>query len=405
MIALKSFLSRLRLRWFLATRSLNYGVDFVDILYRIYLNHNKIIHFRDGYPVYSLMTPALFSKPAANFISRALYRTIQNRNLPNLMSFAVNDICNAACEHCSFFTAVEERGREILSLKQASKLIADAQDLGVSVINFVGGEPLMRDDLPKIVAAVDKDRSTTLLFTNGWFLEERAMALRKAGLDSVFVSIDAADAVRHDKFRRTPGLFERALRGIQQARKLGFSTGFSATMTPEAWQDGELPRIVELAKDVGVHEVFVFDAMPSGRYKARTDLVDNSGWLEEMIQTAVRYNRDHRYPGVTFLAYMTSHRSVGCSCGTSFFYLSPYGDVMSCDFNHAKFGNALEEPLWRIWERLSTLPEFCQAKWGGCKIKDSESRKLETVSAGNFRIPATVDGSSSDDPKDHWTQV
>ena len=388
---MNSLLSRLRLRFFLATRSLNYGVDFVDILYRIYLNHNKIIHFRNGYPVFSLMTPALFSKPAANFLSRALYRTIQNRNLPNLMSFAVNDVCNAACEHCSFFTAVEEKGREILTLEQATKLIEDAQELGVSTINFVGGEPLMRDDLPEIIESVDKDRSTTTLFTNGWFLEERAKTLRKAGLDSVFVSIDAANAVRHDEFRRTRGLFDRALQGIRRARKLGFSTGFSATMTPEAWEDGELARIVELAKDVGVHEVFVFDAMPTGRYKERTDIVDSTDWVEEMIRSAGRYNRDPAYPGVTFFAYISSYRSVGCSCGTSYFYASPYGDIMSCDFNHAKFGNVLEEPLWRIWERLSTLPEFCRAKWGGCKIKDSEFRKLETVSAGNSSVPTEAE--------------
>lgn len=384
---MNSFLSRLRLRWFLATRSLSYGVDFVDILYRIYLNHNKIIHFRDGRPVYSLTTPALFSKPAANFISRALYRTIQNRNLPNMISFAVNDVCNATCEHCSFFTAVEEKGRDVFTLQQASKLIADVQDLGVSVITFVGGEPLMRDDLPNIIESVDKDRSTTALFTNGWALEQRAAVLRKAGLDSVFVSIDAAKPERHDEFRHKPGLFDRAIRGIRKAKKLGFSTGFSTTITPEAWRDGELAGIVELAKDVGVHEVFVFDAMPTGRYKGRTDIVDDNRWVEDMIDSARPYNRDSRYPGVTFFGYMTSYRSVGCSCGTSYFYLSPYGDVMSCDFNHAKFGNALEEPLWRIWDRLSTLPEFCQAKWGGCKIKDSEFRKLETVSAGHSTNP------------------
>ncbi len=382
---MNSFLSRMRLRWLLTTRSINNGVAFMDIVYRIYLNHNKIIHFRDGNPVYSLLTPAVFSKPASNFLARALYRTIQNRNMPNLMSFAVNDVCNAACEHCSFFSAVEEKGRASLTLAQASKAIADAQDLGVSMINFVGGEPLLREDLPQIIKSVDKDRASTLLFTNGWALEERAKELRQAGLDSVFVSVDAADSNQHDQFRRTPGLFQRALRGIQRAKSLGFSTGFSATMTPEAWQAGELQRIIELAKNVGVHEVFVFDAMPSGRYKERTDLVDNTDWLEEMIQSAVRYNRDDRYPGVTFMAYMSSHRSVGCSCGTSYFYLSPYGDMMSCDFNHAKFGNVLEEPLWKIWERLSTLPEFCQAKWGGCKIKDGESRKLDTVFPGPVR--------------------
>jgi hypothetical protein len=66
---MRTFLSRLRLRWLLARNSLRSGVDFVDIVYRIYLNHNKIIHFREGNPVCSLMTPALFTKPAANFVA------------------------------------------------------------------------------------------------------------------------------------------------------------------------------------------------------------------------------------------------------------------------------------------------------------------------------------------------
>lgn len=33
-------------------------------------------------------------------------------------------------------------------------------------------------------------------------------------------------------------------------------------MTPEAYEQGELSRIIELAKSIGVHEVLVFDALP-----------------------------------------------------------------------------------------------------------------------------------------------
>jgi MoaA/NifB/PqqE/SkfB family radical SAM enzyme len=379
---MNSLLTNLRLKWFTATRALNYSTDFVTILYQIYLNHNKIIHFREGYPVFSLSTPALFSKPSANFISRALYRTIQNRNLPNMMSFAVNDVCNATCEHCSFFSAVEEANRNVLTLEQSKKLIQDAQDLGVSVINFVGGEPLMREDLPEIISSVNKSLATTILFTNGWNLFERATELKKAGLDSVYISIDAATADKHDKFRQKPGLFDKAIQGIRKAKKLGFSCGISTTMTPESYQDGELDRIVELGKQIGIHEILVFDALPSGRYQERLDLVDNQDWVESMINSAKKYNLDNNYPGVVFFAYFSSYRSVGCSCGTSYFYTSPYGDIMSCDFNHAKFGNILQEPLWKIWDRLTTLPEFCQSKWGGCKIKDSQYRQKEVVSGG-----------------------
>lgn len=375
-------IQRMRLQWFMATHAMSFQSAYLERIYKIYLNHSKVIHYRDGHPVYSLSTPALFSKPAANFMARSMYRAIQNKNLPNMMSFAVNDVCNAACQHCSFFTGVDDKSRTTLTLEQAERLIHDAQELGVSVLTFVGGEPLLRPDLPEIIRAVDKDLSTTVIFTNGALLEEQAATLKRAGLDSVYVSIDAADAEKHDRFRGAPGLFEQALRGAEKGRAIGLTTGISCSVTPEAFRDGELDRIIELGKAIGIHEVIVFDTMPTGRYKWRQDLVDNGDWIEEMIHRTEHYNQDSSYPGILVWAYTASHRSVGCACGTSYFYVSPYGDVMSCDFNHAKFGNVLETPLYRIWDELSSMDDFSRSKWGGCKIKDSSFLEKETVSPG-----------------------
>lgn len=378
-----NFFNRLRHKWFISTRTLGYTEDYVKILYQIYLNHHKVIHYRDGYPVYSLSTPALFSKPAANFFARSVFRTIQNKNLPNLMSFAINDICNAACEHCSFFTGVDDKSRKVMTLEQCQKVIFEAQELGVSTINLVGGEPLLREDLPEILKSVNKDLSTTTLFTNGSILADRVGELRRAGLDSVYISLDAADPKKHDWFRHSPGLFKLAIEGITAARKLGMSTGISCCITPESFKQGELDRIVELAKQIKVHEVLVFDALPTGRYKGRMDLVDNTAWVEDMIKSVAKYNQDESYPGVLIFAYATSHRSVGCSCGTSYFYVSPYGDIMSCDFNHAKMGNLLEEPLYQVWDRMTSDSEFCCSKWGGCKIKDSKSRSKKNIATSS----------------------
>lgn len=380
---MNSLLPRLRFKWFLTTKTLNYTSDYLDILYKIYLNHHKIIHWRDGYPVYSLSTPAAYSKPSANFLARSLYRSIQNKNLPNIMSFAANDICNVNCQHCSFFSGVADKSKKVLTLEQSQKLMRDAQELGVSVINFVGGEPLLRKDLSAIISAVNKDLSTTVIFTNGYLLSEKIEELKKSELDSVYVSIDFADPKKHDLFRGKKGTFEKAIEGIKKTKELGLSTGISCTITPEAFKNGELEKIIELGKKLGVHEVLVFDAMPSGRYKFRKDLIDNTEWVEDMIKSVEKYNKDESYPGILVWAYTTSHRSVGCSCGTSYFYVSPYGDVMSCDFNHAKFGSILEEPLFKIWDRLSSMDDFKQAKWGGCKIKDSKYRAKKTVVDGD----------------------
>lgn len=387
---------RLRFKWFVGSQALDFSAAFLETTYRIYLNHTKIIHYREGHPVYSLSTPAVFSKPSANLLARSLYRVIQNRNLPNMMSLAVNDECDAHCQHCSFFTGVDDKSRATLTTAQARQVIHDAQDLGISVLNLVGGEPLLRDDLPEIIRAVDKDLTTTVLFTNGSRLAERVVDLRKAGLDSVYVSLDFADAERHDRFRGAPGLFQQATAGIQAARSRGLSVGISCTMTPESFAGGELACLIELGRRLGVHEVLVFDAMPTGRYRRRHDLIDSHDWVEAMIQSVVPYNRDPRYPGILVWAYTAGHRAVGCSCGTSYFYISPYGDVMSCDFNHVGFGNVLERPLHEIWDDLTTREEFQQAKWGGCKIKDSRSLAHGDVAPGPSRrrpaLAASVEG-------------
>lgn len=260
-------MNKLRLKWFLATRALGFSTELTESLYKIYLNHSKVIHFRDGYPVFSLSTPALYSKPAANMMARTLYRSIQNKNMPNLMSFALTDVCNARCGHCSFYEAIDDPNRTPMSLDQCRQVIRQAQELGVSIINFVGGEPLKRPEIFEIIKSVDKNISATSLFTNGWSLPEMAQGLRKAGLDGVSVSLDSSDAATHDQIRGLPGLFERGVRGIRAALKTGMSVGISMCLTPDAFAKGEFERMVEFSKKLGVHELTVFDAMPSGRAK------------------------------------------------------------------------------------------------------------------------------------------
>lgn len=382
---MKKNLNKLRVQWFVITRMLQYSSDFLDRVYKIYLNHSKVIHFRNGYPVYSLSTPALYSKPQANFFARQLYKTLSSKNLPNLMSFAVTDQCNADCEHCSFFDGVANDKREVLTLAQAQKLIGDAQELGVSVINFTGGEPLLRQDLPDIIRSVDKDLSSTILFTNGWFLADRVRELHKAGLDGVYVSIDSSDPQKHDAFRRKPGLFDRALKGIREAKAVGLSTGISCCITPESFQSGELTRIIEWARMTGVHEVLVYDAVPTGRMRQRKDLVGSARWVEDLITSVKPYNEDVRYPGILVYAYTTSHRGLGCSCGVNYVYVTPYGDVCPCDFNHMIFGNILKTPLYSIWDKITSLNDFRSSKWGDCKLKDPAWQNKDTVS-NVFRV-------------------
>lgn len=114
------------------------------------LNYSKFIHLCDRYPVYSLTTPALFSPPAAHFIACTFYGGIQNRNLHNLLSLAITDGCNARCDYCS--------------LPELRRLIGDAQQLGVSILNLVGGEFLLRYGCGRVAEQGCKPRARA----DGW---------------------------------------------------------------------------------------------------------------------------------------------------------------------------------------------------------------------------------------------
>ena len=93
------------------------------------------------------------------------------------------------------------------SLSQLKEAISDAQNLGSSVIGLTGGEPLLRDDLEDIIAAIDQ-RSMPVLFTTGYKLTQaRVKSLKKAGLEIPVISLDHYSAEIHDKGRRKEGIF------------------------------------------------------------------------------------------------------------------------------------------------------------------------------------------------------
>lgn len=372
-----SLVTKLRLKWATLTKGLNYSHDLTEQLYQIYLNHHKIIHFREGYPVYSLSSPALYSKPMANFCSRIFYGLLQNRKFPNMMSFAVSDDCDMECKHCSFFEGVADESKKMLSLTEAQQFIKDAQELGVSVISFTGGEPLLREDFCDILKTVDKNLSTTLMFTNGFKLAEKASELKKSGLDSVYISVDSAEAEKHDKLRGVEGAFTQAVSGIKAAKQHKLSVGISTCIFPESRENGDLERVIELGKSLGVHEILIFCAAPSGRLKNRQDLLEPTDWIDEVTKFTKKYSKDKSYPGILSYNYNASHKAIGCSGGSRWFYASPYGDISPCDFNHYIFGNIRNTPLYKIWEEMSVNKPFDNSTWGGCKLRQKTFREGE----------------------------
>ncbi len=118
---------------------------------------------------------------------------------------------------------------DVLSYEEIERLAAVFLDLGVRKLRITGGEPLVRRNLPDLVASLAAlrtpggDAPDLTLTTNGSALRALARPLADAGLQRITVSLDSLDDA---VFRRMNGVdfpVARVLDGIDAAREAGLS--------------------------------------------------------------------------------------------------------------------------------------------------------------------------------------
>jgi GTP 3',8-cyclase len=140
----------------------------------------------------------------------------------NNLRISVTDRCNIRCVYCMPETVEFLPRQSILSFEEIERFVRVATTLGIDKVRLTGGEPLVRRELPKLVAKLAaipgvKDLGLT---TNGILLAPMARALWDAGLRRINVSLDTMDPAKFQELTRRTG-FEQVIEGILAARAAG----------------------------------------------------------------------------------------------------------------------------------------------------------------------------------------
>lgn len=154
-----------------------------------------------------------------------------NRPLRDLR-ISVTDRCNFRCSYCMPKAAFGKGYRwlpssALLDFGEIARLARLFLAHGVRKIRLTGGEPLLRKDLPVLVAqlaalrTVDGQPPELTLTTNGALLARQALALRGAGLDRVTVSLDALDDPTFRRMNDVDFPVADVLAGIEAAQNAG----------------------------------------------------------------------------------------------------------------------------------------------------------------------------------------
>ncbi|HTQ76512.1 MAG TPA: GTP 3',8-cyclase MoaA [Burkholderiales bacterium] len=173
-------------------------------------------------PIAAGTAEAVAPRHLGDRVSDTLGRTMHD------LRISVTDRCNFRCTYCMPREVFDASYRflphaAILSFEEIARLAALFVGFGVRKIRLTGGEPLLRKDLPKLVAMLAPLGAEVTLTTNGSALARHARALKDAGLARVTVSLDSLDDAVFRKMNDADFPVAKVLEGIDAAAAAGLS--------------------------------------------------------------------------------------------------------------------------------------------------------------------------------------
>lgn len=177
----------------------------------------------------------------------------------------------------------------ILSFEDIEYVVRLATTLGVERVRLTGGEPLLRRDLPMLVARIASIPSLreVSMTTNATLLSRFARPLRDAGLTRLNISLDSLSSSSFAAMTRY-AMLDRAWRGIEAAESAGFGPLKINTVVLDGYNSGEIDRWVQLTLTRNVIVRFL-ELMPIGEGVA----LAREGRFYDLTKTRQRLQRTY----------------------------------------------------------------------------------------------------------------
>ncbi|MDO8281224.1 MAG: radical SAM protein [Thermodesulfovibrionia bacterium] len=314
---------------------------------------------------------------------------------PKWIAWEITRRCNLKCVHCRSSSEMEAKGHPDFSTEEAYRVIDDITSYAKPVIVLSGGEPLLRKDVFDI-AKYGTDKGLRMcIATNGSLVtEEVCLKMKDSGVKMVSLSLDGSTAEVHDNFRNQKGAFDGVINATGLFRKHDIKFLINSSFTKR--NQGEIPKLSRLAKELGATAWYMFMIVPTGRGEdimneliSKEDYEELLKWHYEMEKNekdmlvrptcAPHYYRIvlqmQKEEGEKFarrtLNFSTGG-SKGCLAGQLICLIDVDGNVLPCSYFPKSAGNIREKTFKDIWENsvlFKDMRDFksYKGKCGSCE--------------------------------------
>lgn len=257
---------------------------------------------------------------------------------PLLCNYYLTYRCNAKCSFCDIW----EKPSPYVDEASFKANLRDLKRLGVKVIDFTGGEPLLHRQLPLFLRLAKQAGFITTVTTNCLLYPKHAQALHGL-VDMLHFSIDAPDGAAHDASRGVK-CFDHLLQSIQIAKQLGEKPDLLFTVMDNNYPD--IGRIYhEIAQPNGLmlilNPLFSYNEVGGGLNEAALNAMEEWAW-----QPGLYVNE----------AFLTLRRDGGnhtsrpvCVAASTTLVISPENKLVMPCYHLGLEEIAIEGELYKLW--------------------------------------------------------
>lgn len=303
---------------------------------------------------------------------------------PVLSEIALTYRCNNRCTFC--YASAPERGPVVgeMTTDEVKRVIDKIVDQAkVPTVSFTGGEPTLRRDLPDLIAYAKSRQMRVNLITNGTRCAQADFVarLKRSGLNSAQVSLEAAEAEIHNRVVGNAHAFEQTVQGLKNLKAAGIHTHTNTTINQH--NVDHLYTLIDFLADLGQEYLSMNMVIRTGD-AVGSDEPTEIGYRDiGPLVLSLKQHAEERglrfvwYSPVPYCLFNPAQHGLGsqsCAAADGLLSINPAGDVLPCSSFEHGLGNLLRDDfdtIWntrtaKYWRRKEFLPPDCH----GCDLAD-----------------------------------
>jgi radical SAM protein with 4Fe4S-binding SPASM domain len=252
------------------------------------------------------------------FLARISSR-IKVKNLlfpvPNILIF-VTSICNKTCAFCHYYDGLNLKNakEEDMSIGQLEDILSKREVSSVGRICFYGGEPLLNEDIFKMIEYSKSKNYITSIFTNGILFKNKMNELKKSSLDFISLSYYPEDIEKIKEF----------------VKELSAYVPINVSFMISQGRLDLLPRVFEDCHEMGVAMLTVENYTENGQ-GSQEEVFENSAKLKKYKnELKKRYGSFFLIRWSQFSKVDPKNLTIGCSNPWDTLIVNSKGEQLPC---------------------------------------------------------------------------